>query len=289
MLSYITWTASPLIFSGLGVRWYGLMFAIGFLVGYYIVDKMFKREGLPEQWVSSLFFLVIIATIVGARLGHVFFYNWSYYKNHLSEIPMVWEGGLASHGGVIGIMIAIWLYSIFVTKRSMIWAFDRLVVPIGFVAALIRLGNLMNHEIYGCATSQPWGFRFIKNVSAYVGGAEPVFTPPCHPTQLYEALCYLAIFGLCMWLYWKKNAQCRRGLLFGVFMSVLFTCRFFIEYLKNVQEPWEESMRASIGLDQGQVLSIPFILLGVFYIIYALCRPPKPLELAEKKEEKPKK
>lgn len=277
MLNYITWTANPEIFPGfLSIRWYGLMFAVGFIVGYYIVDKMFRREGAPDQWVSSLFFYVIIATIIGARLGHVFFYDWSYYSHHLSEIPKVWQGGLASHGGVIGIMIAIYIYSKFVTKKSMLWTFDRVVVPTGLVAALIRIGNLMNHEIYGSETTLPWGFKFIKNIGEYMNGGTPVLTAPCHPTQLYEALCYLAIFALCMWLYWKRNAQRREGLIFGVFMFTLFTCRFLIEYLKNVQEIWEISLRQSIGMDQGQLLSIPFILLGLWLIVRAYRRPPEP-------------
>lgn len=273
MLDFITWTASPDIISGhlATVRWYGLMFAIGFWVGYEVVWREFRHEGAPERWVASLFFYVIVATVVGARLGHVFFYDWDYYSRHLSEIPKIWEGGLASHGGVIGILIAIWLYSRWVTKRSMLWILDRLVVPVGLVAALIRLGNLFNHEIYGGPTSLPWGFRFVDNVNEWMQGAPPVFTVPCHPTQLYEALCYLLVFGLCMWMYWKRNDQERPGLIFGVFMLGIFLARFVIEYVKNVQEPWEIAMRARLGLDMGQLLSIPFIVLGIWLIVRA-CR-----------------
>ena len=273
MLDFITWTASPDIISGhlATVRWYGLMFAIGFWVGYEVVWREFRHEGAPERWVASLFFYVIVATVVGARLGHVFFYDWDYYSRHLSEIPKIWAGGLASHGGVIGILIAIWLYSRWVTKRSMLWTLDRLVVPVGLVAALIRLGNLFNHEIYGGPTSLPWGFRFVDNVNEWMQGAPPVFTVPCHPTQLYEALCYLLVFGLCMWMYWKRNDQERPGLIFGVFMLGIFLARFVIEYVKNVQEPWEIAMRARLGLDMGQLLSIPFIVLGIWLIVRA-CR-----------------
>lgn len=273
MLDFITWTASPDIISGhvATVRWYGLMFAIGFWAGYEVVWREFRHEGAPERWVASLFFYVIVATVVGARLGHVFFYDWDYYSRHLSEIPKIWEGGLASHGGVIGILIAIWLYSRWVTKRSMLWTLDRLVVPVGLVAALIRLGNLFNHEIYGGPTSLPWGFRFVDNVNEWMQGAPPVFTVPCHPTQLYEALCYLLVFGLCMWMYWKRNDQERPGLIFGVFMLGIFLARFVIEYVKNVQEPWEIAMRARLGLDMGQLLSIPFIVLGIWLIVRA-CR-----------------
>lgn len=273
MLDFITWTASPDIISGhlATVRWYGLMFAIGFWAGYEVVWREFRHEGAPERWVASLFFYVIVATVVGARLGHVFFYDWDYYSRHLSEIPKIWEGGLASHGGVIGILIAIWFYSRWVTKRSMLWTLDRLVVPVGLVAALIRLGNLFNHEIYGGPTSLPWGFRFVDNVNEWMQGAPPVFTVPCHPTQLYEALCYLLVFGLCMWMYWKRNDQERPGLIFGVFMLGIFLARFVIEYVKNVQEPWEIAMRARLGLDMGQLLSIPFIVLGIWLIVRA-CR-----------------
>lgn len=273
MLDFITWTASPDIISGhlATVRWYGLMFAIGFWAGYEVVWREFRHEGAPERWVASLFFYVIVATVVGARLGHVFFYDWDYYSRHLSEIPKIWEGGLASHGGAIGILIAIWLYSRWVTKRSMLWTLDRLVVPVGLVAALIRLGNLFNHEIYGGPTSLPWGFRFVDNVNEWMQGAPPVFTVPCHPTQLYEALCYLLVFGLCMWMYWKRNDQERPGLIFGVFMLGIFLARFVIEYVKNVQEPWEIAMRARLGLDMGQLLSIPFIVLGIWLIVRA-CR-----------------
>lgn len=279
MLNFVTWTASPNLLDGpVTVRWYGLMFAIGFYVGYEIVARIFKHEGAPERWLGSLFIYVVVATIVGARLGHVLFYDWSYYKDHLGEIVKIWEGGLASHGGTVGIMVAVWLFSRYVTKRSVLWTFDRLVVPTGLVAALIRLGNLMNHEIYGGVTDQPWGFRFVSNLHQWMGGAEPVFTMPCHPTQLYEALFYLATFVLCMWLYWRCNAQERPGLIFGVFMLGIFVPRFFIEYIKNVQEPWEIAMRQQWGIDQGQLLSIPFIILGLCLVIRALRRPRVHLE-----------
>ena len=284
ILDSITWTASPNLFSmgSVTVRWYGLMFAIGFLVGYEIVYRIFRYEGARESWVGSLFIYVVVATIVGARLGHVFFYDWGYYSQHLGEIPKIWEGGLASHGGTLGIMIAIWLYSRFVTRKPMLWTFDRLVVPVGFVAALIRIGNLMNHEIYGGETSLPWGFRFVENLGQWMQGAEPVFSAPSHPTQIYEAAFYLLTFGVCMVMYWRYRAQEREGLLFGVFMLGIFVPRFFIEYIKNVQEPWEIAMRANWGIDQGQLLSIPFILLGVWLIVRAMRRPRVSLEYPDR-------
>ena len=258
------------------------MFAIGFLVGYEIVNRIFRHEGAKESWVGSLFVYVVVATIVGARLGHVFFYDWGYYSHHLGDIPKIWEGGLASHGGTLGIMIAIWLYSRYVTRKPMLWTFDRLVVPVGLVAALIRIGNLMNHEIYGAETSLSWGFRFITNVGQWMQGAEPVFSAPSHPTQIYEAAFYLLTFVVCMLMYWRWRAQEREGLIFGVFLLGIFVPRFFIEYIKNVQEPWEIAMRANIGLDQGQLLSIPFIILGIWLIVRAMRRPRVPLEYPDR-------
>ena len=279
MLSFVTWTASPNLFDGfVTVRWYGLMFAIGFLIGYEIVYRIFKHEGAPEKWLGSLFIYVVVATILGARLGHVFFYDWAYYSQHPGEILKVWEGGLASHGGTAGILIAIWIFSRLVSKRPMLWTLDRLVVPVGLVAALIRIGNLMNHEIYGGETNLPWGFQFVDNIHQWMQGAEPIFTAPSHPTQIYEALCYLITFGVCMYMYWKRNAQEREGLIFGVFMLGIFVPRFLIEFIKNVQEPWEIAMRQNIGLDQGQLLSIPFIVLGIWLIIRAMRRPRVALE-----------
>lgn len=283
MLDFITWTFNPeLISSPVTVRWYGLMFAIGFLVGYEIVWRMFRHEGAPEKWVGSLFVYVVVATFFGARFGHVFFYAWDYYSQHLGDILKVWEGGLASHGGAIGIVIAILLYSKYVTKKNPLWTFDRLVVPVPFVGALIRMGNLFNHEIYGGPTDLPWGFSFIDNIGAWMHGAQPIMTVPCHPTQIYEALCYLALFVMLMLMYWKWNAQRRQGLIFGVFFTVLFSARFLIEYVKNVQEPWEVGMIESIGMNMGQLLSVPFVIVGVILIVRALSRPAEDIKFPNK-------
>lgn len=151
----------------------------------------------------------------------------------------------------------------------MLWTFDRLVIPVALVGALIRTGNLMNHEIYGHVTNLPWGFRFIDNLHAWMQGAEPVFTAPSHPTQIYEALCYLALFGLLMYMYWKRNAEERQGLIFGVFLTGIFLPRFLIEFVKNNQEAFEENML----LNMGQLLSIPFIIAGIWLIVRAIKRP----------------
>ncbi|WP_106831406.1 prolipoprotein diacylglyceryl transferase [Parabacteroides pacaensis] len=268
MILSVTWTADPTLFhlGPLQVRWYGLMFAIGFLIGYRIVEKMWKKEDLPSPWLDKLFIYTILGTVIGARLGHCLFYSPGYYLANPVEILKIWEGGLASHGGTLGIIIAIYFYSKRVTHKSMLWTFDRLVVPTGLVAAMIRFGNLMNHEIYGHATDLPWGFRFIENISAWKKGAEPIFSLPSHPTQLYEGICYLITFAVCMWLYWKKDAYKKEGLIFGVFMIGIFLSRFFIEFLKNNQEEFE----ANMVLNMGQLLSIPFVLAGVWFVVRAL-------------------
>ena len=161
---------------------------------------------------------------------------------------------------------AIYFYSKRVSHRSMLWTFDKLVVPTGLVAAMIRLGNLMNHEIYGHPTDLPWGFRFIENLHAWKRGAAPVFTAPSHPTQLYEAASYLVTFVICMWLYFKKDAWKKEGLIFGVFMICVFGSRFFIEFLKNDQEEFEADMM----LNMGQWLSIPFVLAGIYFVWRAM-------------------
>jgi len=265
MLNYITWTADPALFSIFGreIRWYGLMFAIGFWIGYKIVEKMFIQEKIELKWLDSLFVYVMAGTILGARLGHCLFYSWDYYSAHPIEIFKIWEGGLASHGGAIGIIIAIYIYSKRVTKRSMLFTFDRLVVPVALVGALIRIGNLFNHEIYGHATHVPWAFRYIDNVHQWKQGAEPVFTVPSHPTQLYEAGTYLIVFAILMYLYFKKEAWKREGLIFGLFLNGIFATRFFIEFIKNDQESFESGML----INMGQILSIPFVVLGLWLII----------------------
>jgi prolipoprotein diacylglyceryl transferase len=263
LLSFIHWNVNPEIFhlGPFSIRWYGLLFATGFLIGYYIGERMLKSEGVPQKWIDSVFFYIIIATIVGARLGHVFFYGWDYYSQNPSEIIKVWHGGLSSHGGTLGILIAIIIYSKVVTKRSMLWILDRIVVPTALVAAFIRMGNLMNSEIYGIQTSLPWGFIFERNGE----------TVAKHPTQLYEALAYLLTFVILTYMYWKTRAKNKEGLIFGLFFMFIFGARFFIEFIKEVQEDFEVGMI----LNMGQWLSIPFVLGGLFLVIRALKLPEK--------------
>lgn len=266
MLDFITWNVNPTALSWpVDIRWYGLMFAIGFWIGFNIVARMFKREGAPERWLGILLIWVAAGTVIGARLGHVFFYEWDYYSQHPLKILATWEGGLASHGGAIGVIIAVILFSIFTTKRNPLWTFDRLVVAIALVGGLIRIGNLMNSEIFGHATNLPWGFMFVRSREwhmLYEGQA-------VHPTQIYEALCYFGLFALLMWMYWKKNCGERPGLIFGTFLVGIFLPRFFIEFIKNPQVAFEQDM----VLNMGQLLSIPFVLLGTALVIWALTHP----------------
>ena len=280
MLMYITWKVDPELFTLLGkeIRWYGLLWVIGLVVAIVIVQKIFEKERLPEKWFDSLFVHMMLGIVVGARLGHCLFYEPAYYLANPLEIFAIWEGGLASHGGVIGIIIAVWLYSKRVTKKSMVWTFDRVIVPTGFTAAAIRLGNLMNHEIYGGPTSQPWGFRFITNIGHWKAGvAEPIFSEPSHPTQIYEALIYLLVFAITMYLYWKTDAKNKQGLLIGIGMIIIFVSRFFIEFVKHVQVDSEIAMRESTGLILGQWLSIPFILWGL-WLVWNAYRGAKPMK-----------
>lgn len=279
-LAAITWDVDPVIFEifGRGIRWYGLFFALGLLIlGPMIEGRIWKREKLNPEWMNSLFVYVVLGTILGARLGHVLFYDPSYYLANPSKIFAVWEGGLASHGGTIGIIVAVWIYSRRVTKRSMLWTLDRLAVPTGLAAALIRLGNLMNSEIFGRPTDLPWGFVFPR-ASEFAGYAEKGLTiPACHPTQIYEAVAYLLVFALCMYLYWGRDAAHRYpGLILGYFLLGVFGFRLFVESIKNVQESWEIGLVQHYGLNMGQFLSIPFILAGLGLIIYAYRHPVDP-------------
>lgn len=258
---FISWNVDPILLNlgPLAIRWYGLMFAIGFLAGYMIVARMFRHEGAPEKWLGTLLMYLVICTVVGARLGHVFFYDWEYYSTHTSEIFQIWEGGLASHGGAIANFIGLCMFSWCVAKKNPSWTIDKIVAPVALTAGLIRLGNLFNSEIYGVPTDMPWGFIFVRDGQ----------TLPAHPTQIYEALCYFALFGLLMWMYWRRNAEERPWLMTGIFFIWTFGTRFFIEYLKNPQELWE----AEMSLNMGQQLSIPFIAAGIAMTVYAYIRP----------------
>lgn len=262
MLLSIVWALDPRIFptTSLSLRWYGVLFGLGLMIGYNILGRMFKSEGVNQKWTDKIFYYVLFGTIIGARLGHVFFYAWDYYSQHLIEILYTWQGGLASHGGALGVILGLYLYSKKVTKRHMFWALDRLMVPAALVCAFIRFGNLMNSEIYGVETSLPWGVIFANNGE----------TVPKHPTQLYEAFSYLIIFVALIYIYKRTELRYREGFMFGFLISTVFLSRFFIEYIKNDQVAFE----AGMALNMGQLLSIPFVLVGSYLMYRGLNRPP---------------
>lgn len=255
LLNYITWDVNPEIFSigSLHIRWYGLLWALGIWFTLIITQKIYKHEKLPDKWLDSLFIYTVLGTVIGARIGHCLFYNPSYYLANPIEILYIWQGGLASHGGAIGILISTYLYNKKVSKKGYIWVFDRLVIGVAVAGAMIRLGNLMNSEIYGGPTTLPWGFIFVRDGQ----------TEPMHPTQIYEALYCILTFAVTYWLYWKKEAYKKTGLIFGVFLIGIFFTRFLLEFIKNNQEPFENEM----VLNMGQILSIPFIIWGIWLII----------------------
>ena len=243
----------------IAIRWYGLLWAIGIYATLLIVQKLFKHEGLPEAWLDKLFMYTVIGTILGARIGHCLFYEWDYFSQHPLEILYIWHGGLASHGGAIGILIAMYFFDKNVSKKGYVWIFDRLVIGVAICGASIRLGNLMNSEIYGSATTMPWGFIFLRNKE----------TMPMHPTQIYEILYCLITFVVVWWLYWKKEAYKKNGLIFGVFLIGIFGSRFVLEFLKNNQESFEADML----INMGQILSLPFIAWGIWLIVRSLKTP----------------
>ena len=256
ILSYITWDVGPELFNigPFSVRWYGLLFAMAFIVGFKIMQWMYKRENKPESDVEQLTIYMIVGTVIGARLGHCLFYNPEYYFANPLEILMVWKGGLASHGASIGILISLYVY----TKKkkvSFLWQMDRVVVATALGGSFIRLGNLFNSEIIGKAADVPWAFIFTK-----------VDNVPRHPTQLYESLGYLVIFLILFFIYKNKYKVLNDGFIFGLFLILLFAFRFFVEFFKENQTGFEEGM----AYNMGQLLSVPFVILGVILIVRSL-------------------
>lgn len=277
-LNYIVWNANPYIFTfpenfpllgGRPIAWYGLLWALVFVVGYYIMKKIYKKEKLGEEMVDTFVFGTMIFTVVGARLGHCFFYEPQYYLAHPVKLLYIWEGGLASHGGAIGILIWMWIYSR-KYKKTYIWLLDRVVIPVAIGGSFIRFGNLMNSEIYGYETSLPWGFKFVRD---WAPGTPIDVIPACHPTQIYEALICVIVFIILIYLFFKKDtADKRPGFLFGLFCTVIFGSRVLIEFIKQPQVEFEKSMT----LDMGQWLSIPFVIVGIYFIIRSYKKVEKP-------------
>jgi prolipoprotein diacylglyceryl transferase len=281
------------------VRYYSLMFVVAFALGWYIMKRIYDKENIPIDKLDTLFIWTVVATLLGARLGHVFFYDWEYFRNHLSEIllPFKFENGfeftgfrgLASHGAAIAIIIAMYFYSKKIINRPMLWVLDRVVIPVACGAIFVRIGNFFNSEIVGKATDSGFGIKFIRDyyspseaVNAtklsdvneaynaiahnpqYAALLEKV--PAKHPAQLYEAILYVFVFLILFFLYWRTNAKQKHGLLFGYFLILLWSVRFVVEYVKESQGGIENTFGL---LTTGQWLSIPFILMGIYYLFVA--------------------
>jgi len=263
----VHWHVDPVLFhlGSIGIRWYSLLFVSGFIIGWYIFRRFFRRENLPwDKLLDPLLYTLLICTIVGARLGHCLFYQPDYYlgswKGFL-EIFQPWKGGLASHGGAIALLLGMWWYSNRYGKKykfDFLWVMDRLCITVAFAACLIRLGNLFNSEIYGDVTTLPWGFVFDLRGE----------TQPKHPTQLYEALSYLLLGLFLLWVYNRKLDKVHRGFFFGAFLVGCFGMRFLIEFIKEPQVDFEQGML----LDMGQLLSLPFIVAGIVILILSMMK-----------------
>jgi len=249
----IYWNVSPDIFSigPVTIRWYGLLFAMSFIVGYQIMAIIFKRENRSEQDLNDLVWYMILGTVLGARLGHCLFYNPDYYLSHPLEILQIWKGGLASHGAGIGIITALILYTRKKKEISFLWIMDRVVITVALSGFFIRLGNLFNSEIIGKPTNGNWGFIFVS-----------VDNIPRHPAQLYEAIAYLLIFIFLLSFYFRVKGKFKNGLLFGLFLISIFGFRFFVEFFKENQSLFEQKL----FLNMGQLLSIPFVIMGIYFL-----------------------
>lgn len=252
LTSSIYWDYSPdLINLGpITIRWYGMIFALGFFLGYLILLRIFRRENKPENDLGTLLLYIMGGTLIGARLGHCFFYEPMYYLSRPGEIIQIWQGGLASHGGAIGIIIAIYLYSRNRPAQSFLWLLDRIVIPVALAGTLIRLGNLFNSEIIGTPTRVPWAFVFPRARSGDLLLR--------HPAMLYEAAAYFLIFILLLLIYKKQGARVPPGKLLGLFLITVFTSRFLIEFVKMRQAAFQ----LPLPLNVGQLLSIPAIIVG---------------------------
>lgn len=251
------------------VRWYSLCWCIGLALAYIVVYKLYRRQGIAQEKFDPLFLYCFVGILAGARLGHCLFYEPDYFLAHpmemllpirqdaMGEWTFTGYAGLASHGGTLGLMIALWLYM----KRTgvkLLTVLDNIAIATPITAAFIRLGNLMNSEIVGKATDSNWGFVFEKLGEDF----------PRHPGQLYEAIAYLVFFFVGLWLYRRRPESVGSGFFFGYCLFSIFSFRLFVEMFKEVQEAWELSMQAAIGLNQGQMLSIPFILLGGYFLFF---------------------
>ncbi len=273
LLNYIHWNLDPeiVVFFGFPLRYYSLLFVTGLLLTVFTLRWIFKKEGLSHENLDKLITYGLIGMVLGMRLGHCLFYEPSYYLANPLEIilPVKFlEGGgiefigfqgLASHGGVLGFLIAMYLYSR-KTRQSMLNTLDLIAVSASLLGFFIRLGNFMNSEIIGISTTKPWGVIF-----------ERVDNLPRHPAQLYEAISYLIIFGIMMFLYIKMRATFKHGFFFGLVLILIFVARFFIEYVKENQVGFEDGM----AFNMGQLLSVPYIVLGLGFVLFGYLKTKK--------------
>ena len=297
LFAFITWDVSPIIvdLKFIQLRWYGFLFASGFVIGQYIMSWIFKMEKRPQKELDGLLIYMLVSTVIGARLGHCLFYEPAYYLSHPIDILKVWEGGLASHGATVTILFGVWLFAyrrnevaVFFHKVTVIinnfisnkkpdepikstekftWFYllDRLVIVAAPSAGLIRLGNLMNSEIVGLPTNQPWGFVFMRNLTAQ--GLPEDFAR--HPSQLYESIFYFALFAFLLVMYLFMKEKTPHGRLLGWFLFLVFLQRILIEFTKENQVAFENTL----PLNMGQILSIPLVLIGLFVLIRSYIKP----------------
>jgi phosphatidylglycerol:prolipoprotein diacylglycerol transferase len=253
----IHWNASPEIFTlgPLTLRWYGLLFATGFALGFQVVKRFFINEKVSTHFLDPLVFYLMVGTVIGARLGHCLFYEPQIYLADPIRILKVWEGGLASHGAALGCFISVWIFTKRYPQFKYLWLVDRICVAATLAGAMIRLGNLFNSEIIGKVTNVPWSFIFQR-----------IDALPRHPTQLYESFAYLIIFGMMQRVYWKTQLKNAPGFLFGFYLFFTFIARMGIEFFKEPQVNFE----ATLPIDMGQILSIPLILLGIVLMVRAV-------------------
>ena len=291
MISFINWDVSTELIEGWKTpNWYGLLFVSGMIIGYFVIQRMFKKEHIDEKYLDKLVLFMVVGTIVGARLGHVFFYGpyWDTfdeagnivdkgYFSHPIEMIKIWEGGLASHGAAVVLLITLFYFSRKVINKSYLWMLDRIAAPIAVAGGFIRLGNLMNHEIVGDPTTLPWGFKFLYNdCNPTLIGNSMVYDcpwdtiPARHPAQLYEAICYFIAFGLLMYLFWKKDAWKRQGIVFGTFLILIFGARFMVEFVKLGLTERD----TYLPINTGQILSIPLVIAGASILWKGLKRSP---------------
>ena len=280
----------------INIHFYSLMFVVAFGLGWYILKGIFNRESVSLDKLDTIFVWSVFATLIGARLGHVLFYDWEYFRNNLLEIflPVKFEpefhfvgfAGLASHGAAIGIIVTMYFYSKNIVKKPILWTLDRIVIPVASGAVFVRIGNFFNSEIVGKVTDSQFGVKFVRDFfspqfvidktgnsnideaygeivsnSKYADLLSQVTAK--HPAQLYESFSYIFVFAILFFMYWKTDARNKSGLLFGLFLVLLWSVRFIVEYVKESQGGFGDDSTFSTG----QWLSIPFILIGLYFVL----------------------